>query len=214
MQPLRIPGWIRRGAAVCALSLAWPISISFAAGSAHGAAWHPGKTEAAVHSGDANPCHAEGKMEISLACDYSEGPDGSARNGEPRIVINRAKLWFGAKEDSKMRVELTFTNTSKRAFWENRAVYIAIDDESGENHLRRLLPSVDFRKLAPGTPITFNETLRAPAFQPGRYFILLWIPSSDPALKFEVTHDFRLANTGVADENSGLNRIATFTVVK
>lgn len=198
---------------MCALSPWWPIAVCFAAGSAHGAAWHLGKAEAAAHSGSANLCHAEGKLEISLACDYSDAPDGSAPKGEPRIVINRAKLWFGAKDDSKMRVELTFTNTSKPAFGENRPVYLAIDDESGENHLRRLLPSVDFRKLAPGRPITFNETLRAPAFQTGRYAILLWIPSSDAALKFDVAHDFRLANIGVAGEKSGLNRIATFTVV-
>lgn len=113
-----------------------------------------------------------------------------------------------------MRVELTFTNASEHAISQARTVYIAIDDESGQNHIRRQLPLVDFTKFVPGKPITFSEVLRAPAFQPGHYSIYLWIPSSDPSLKFDATHNFLLSNAGVPDEKSGLNTIATFTVTR
>lgn len=113
-----------------------------------------------------------------------------------------------------MRVELTFTNASGHAISETRTVYIAIDDDAGENHIRRPLPRVDFTKLVPGQSTTFSDVLRAPAFQPGHYKIYLWIPSSDPSLKFDATRNFLLSNSGVPDEKSGLNTIAAFTVVR
>jgi hypothetical protein len=157
-------------------------------------------------------CYAEGKLEISIDCEYSDAAGANAAkdgSAAPGVVLNHVKLSFRAKDDSKMRVELTFTKTSKQTISDARAVYIAIDEQSGENHLRRELPSVDFRKLAPGEPLTFSEPLRAPAFQAGHYKISLWIPSADPALKFDAAHNFLLANSSVADPKSGLNTIAT-----
>jgi hypothetical protein len=68
-------------------------------------------------------------------------------------------------------------------------VYLAFDDAKGENHMRRPLPHVDFTKLEPAKPMTFEETLLAPAFEPGMYSISLWIPSNDTALKFERAHN-------------------------
>jgi hypothetical protein len=168
----------------------------------------------AAKPGDARACHAEGKLEISIACDYADSAAAdSGVHSEPRIILDRAKLWFRAKDDSHMRIELTFTNRGARAISEARTVYIEIDDKSGQNYIRRPLPTVDFKKLEPGEPITFSETLRAPAFQPGAYTIYLWIPSADPSLKFEPTRNFLLGNSEVPDEKSGLNAIATFLVL-
>lgn len=169
----------------------------------------------ASNSKVASPCHVEGKLEIALDCDYQKASAPPLnKNFEPRIILNHSKLWFRVKDDSRMRVELTFTNASGQPISEARTVYIAIDDESGQNHLRRQLPSVDFTKLVPGKPTSFSEILRAPAFQPSNYTIYLWIPSSDPALKFDTAHNFQLSNEGVPDEKSGLNAIATFSVVR
>lgn len=162
-----------------------------------------------------NPCHVEGKLEIAIDCIYEQVPAAiSNEQFQPPIILTRAKLWFKAKDDSRMRVDLTFSLASPQAFLGARAVYLAIDDESGQNHVRRQLPLVDFTKLVPGKPVTFSEVLRAPAFQPGNYSIYLWIPSSDPSLKFDATHNFLFSNAGVPDEKSGLNTIATFTVVR
>jgi Domain of unknown function (DUF4832) len=160
-------------------------------------------------------CHVEGKTEIAIACDYAEAAvAASDGHAEPRIVLNRAVLWFKAKDDSRMRVDLTFTNAGKDAMKEGRPVYLAIDDDAGQNHLRRPLVHVDLTKIAPGEHLAFSETLRAPAFQPGHYTIQLWIPSADPALKFDSTRNFLIASVGVPDEKSGLNTIATFVVVR
>jgi hypothetical protein len=187
-----------------------------------GATWLTAAQSAvrSVPPAQANPavgqsCHVEGKTEIAIACDYAESPASASNiHAEARIVLNRAVLWFKAKDDSRMRVDLTFTNAGKDAMKEARPVYLAIDDDAGQNHLRRLLPRVDMTKIAPGEHVTFSEILRAPAFQPGRYTIQLWIPSADPALKFDSTHNLLLASAGMPDEKSGLNTIATFDVVR
>ena len=39
-----------------------------------------------------------------------------------------------------MRVQLTFTNDSGSEIADQRTVYLAIDEEKGENHMRRSLP--------------------------------------------------------------------------
>jgi len=52
----------------------------------------------------------------------------------------------------------------------------------------------------------------APALQPGRYFLRLWIPNPDPALKFDPARNLLLSNEGVPEPKSGLNRIATISV--
>jgi hypothetical protein len=110
-----------------------------------------------------------------------------------------------------MHVELTFTNDSDTKIAEKRTIYLAFDDAKGENHMRRPLPHVDFTKLEPGKPVTFEERLLAPAFERGIYSISLWIPSNDAALKFDRAHNFLLSDEGVPDTESGLNRIAKFT---
>jgi len=110
-----------------------------------------------------------------------------------------------------MLVELTFTNDSDAKIAEKSTIYIALDDAKGQNHMRRPLPHVDFTKLEPGKPMTFEERLLAPAFEPGIYSISLWIPSNDTALKFDPAHNFLLSNEGVPNTESGLNRIANFT---
>ena len=110
-----------------------------------------------------------------------------------------------------MHVELTFSNESDAKIEEKRRIYLALDDAKGQNHMRRPLPHVDFTKLEPGKPMTFEERLLAPAFEPGIYSISLWIPSNDAALKFDPAHNILLSNEGVPNTESGLNRIADFT---
>jgi hypothetical protein len=65
-----------------------------------------------------------------------------------------------------MHVQLTFTNESGSKIADRRTVYLAIDDDKGENHMRRSLPHVDFTKLELDKPVTFQETLLAPHFLP------------------------------------------------
>jgi hypothetical protein len=160
-----------------------------------------------------NPvCHAAGSHDIALSCDYIPADSKSAVSGEPRIALNHAAFSFKTKHDNWMSVTLTFTNLDRAAPSEARSVYLAIDDDSGKNYIRRVLPHVDFRTLAPGQKTDFSEHLLIPALHSGHYRIELWIPSSNSALKFDVSHNLLMESVGVADPKTGLNRVASFSV--
>jgi hypothetical protein len=160
-------------------------------------------------------CQATGAGEITIVCDYSAvAVNAEEAVSEPRIALNHAALSFKTKHDGWARVELAFTKLDAGPVPEPRMVYLAVDDDSGHNFIRRELPKVDFRSLVTGRRTAFSERLLLPAFQSGRYRIELWIPSSDPALRFNPNHNFLLSGFGLADKKTGLNRIATFSVVR
>lgn len=154
------------------------------------------------------PCDTTAQRELTLACEYTL----SAESASPRIAINRLSVSFQPKHESHMTLELTFTNMASTTLTEGRTVYFAIDDQAGQNHVRRPLPHVDFRALEPSKATTFTEHILMPAFQPGRYIINLWIPSNDPSVKFDPAHNLLLASDTVPNKKTGLNQLATFTV--
>jgi hypothetical protein len=158
-------------------------------------------------------CEAIGTGDLTITCAYTacSSVDADSRTA-PRIILNRAVISFIPSNESLMRVQLTFTNDSRSKIADQRTVYLAIDEEKGENHMRRSLPHVDLTKLEPGKPTKFQETLLAPAFSRGQYIVSIWIPSSDPSLKFDPTHNFLLSSNGVPEPGTGLNQIAKFAV--
>ncbi len=166
-------------------------------------------------STSAQPTAAAAKREIAITCDYETSPPGTEKGGdEPQIAIIHAALSFKTNTENWLRAKFTFANAGTTRISETRSVYLAIDDDSGHNFVRRVLPSVDFRSLAPGQQHVFSERLLIPALQPGHYKIELWIPSPDPALKFNRAHNLLLDNPSVADRKSGLNTLAAFDVVR
>jgi len=206
---------MRTGILVCLLSISLFSQVERAGGvgSQDGnprQARQPGAAASATSSTGPH-CETTGTGKITISCTYTAIPvAGSVEGATPRVVLNRAVISFGPWHESHMHVELEFTNDSGRKIVEQRTVYLAIDDPEGQNHMRRPLPSVDFTKLDFGKPSKFEETLLAPAFQPGPYTISLWVPSNDPAIKFDATHNFLLSSEEVPDSQTGLNRIATF----
>jgi hypothetical protein len=172
-----------------------------------------GKPPAIQASGSPPTCETIGTNELTLTCAYSAGsPVAADSRTAPRIILNRAIISFIPSDDSHMRVQLTFTNESGSKIVDRRTVYLAIDDDKGENHMRRSLPHVDFTKLEVDKPATFQETLLAPAFSLGTYLISLWIPSTDPSLTFDPKHNFLVSSSGVTLPASGLNQIGKFTI--
>jgi len=159
-------------------------------------------------------CETAGTDQLAITCMFLPADAGGTdARFVPRVILNRAAISFKTSNESHMRVELSFTNDSGGQISETRTVYLVIDDEKGENHMRRPLPHVDFTKLEPGKLTKFEDTLMAPAFAPGPYVVSLWIPSADLALKFNSAHNFLLSSAGVPDSNSALNRIAKFRAV-
>jgi len=167
------------------------------------------------HGSTETKCQATGKTEIRIDCAYEAAPVTTKASEEqkgPRILLDHALITFEPAHESRMRIELTFTNAGKIAPVEARTVYIEFDDEAGENHIRRPLPHVNLKTLTPDTPTTSVDQFLAPALQPGRYFVRLWIPSLDPKLKFDAAHNLLLGNEEVADPANGLNRIAVISI--
>ena len=170
---------------------------------------------ASLFASDSKLCHTSGSRSILITCDYThETSNAEPGVGEPRIALNHAAFSFKTRHDNWMSVSLWFTNLNSAKPSESRPVYLAIDDDSGHNYIRRVLPHVDFRSLAPGQKTEFSEHLLIPALHAGHYRIELWIPSSDPALKFDAGHNLLIVSDGVADRKTGLNRVASFAVVR
>jgi hypothetical protein len=158
-------------------------------------------------------CKAAGEAEISISCKYKAAPRAASQHGdEPRMVLLRATLSFGTVHESFLLINLTLENQGLNRISETRQVYLAIDDDAGHNHVRRVLPHVDFSKLAPGQRLTFSDRFLIGGFPAGHYTVQLWIPDPDPSLKFDPAHNFLLSSAGVADPTTGLNTLAEFIV--
>jgi len=160
-------------------------------------------------------CQIIGTLEIAITCDYTPMPANSAQTtGMPQIALNRAALSFKTKDDNWMRLELRLTKLDSTPISQTRPVYIEVDDDAGHNFIRRPLPNVKLAALAPGQSVDFHEQILVPALRPGHYQITLWIPSTDPQFKFSSTHNLLISSVGVADEKSGLNKVAAFSVTR
>ncbi|HVB55987.1 MAG TPA: hypothetical protein VNE63_06065 [Candidatus Acidoferrales bacterium] len=156
-------------------------------------------------------CKTAGDTHITITCRY-KAIHASANQGGPHIALNRFVVSFSTNDESLMRVDLTFTNEDTKPILEARTIYLAIDDAANHNYLRRILPQVDFRNLAPDKPRTYSDRLLAGSFRPGDYTFHLWIPSPEPSRKFSSADNFLLSSAGVPNPATGLNTLAEFTV--
>jgi len=155
-------------------------------------------------------CEASGGAKLALDCTFPVKSANRDENG-PQIALKHLMIKFRPDEESDMSVELKFENVSKTLLDERRTVYIELDDANRMNYIRRPLPSVDLREVKPGTSKSFHQTLLVPALRPNTYYVRLWIPSPDPAMKFDSRHNFLLAGT---DVEAGTNQIAVVTVTQ
>jgi hypothetical protein len=166
-----------------------------------------------VGSEGAPHCEISETHEIKITCMYTATPRSPKRGkDEQRIVLNRAELAFGTIRDSYMVVDLTFTNEGASPISGPHTAYLAVDNDAGQNMVRRVLPKMDLSKLSPGVPVTFSERFLIGGFRAGRYRISLLIPNTDPSLKDDPGRNVLLSNEGVADPVTGSNTIAHFRV--
>ena len=169
--------------------------------------------QASLQNKPGNPrCDVKGNTELTITCNYSPAPNAAGQSNAPRITLDHASFSFDTSDDSHMRIGLTFSNRGTAALSESRTVYIAVDGADSKNYLRRPLPHVELRKLAPHQTLAFTEILLSPAYPRGTYIIKLWIPSPDDSLKFDAAHNLLLDSAGVADSATGMNKLATFKV--
>ena len=160
-------------------------------------------------------CKTTRTKEITISCSYTPSPRGASDSKNvARIVLNHAELSFETNHESQMLVELEFTNEGRSIITPAPAVYLAIDDDTGRNVIRRVLSHVDLSKLHPGERLTFSDRFLVGAFSGGRYTISLSIPDSDPSRKNTPIYNMPLSSVGVADPTTGLNVVAHFSVAR
>ena len=158
-------------------------------------------------------CETTGTKEITISCVYAPSIRASpGGKNVARIALNHAKLTFEPLHESYMLVELELTNEGKSSLTSAPAVYLAIDDDTGRNVVRRPLPHVDMARLHSGERLTFSERLLVGAFTGGRYTISLWIPDPEPSRKNIPAFNMLLCSAGVPDPTTGLNTVAHFSI--
>lgn len=158
-------------------------------------------------------CETTGRSEVTITCTYTPTHHGASDPKDAvRVVLNRAQLSFKTNHESHMLVELEFTNESRGRIFPAPTVYLAIDDDTGRNVVRRVLAHVDLSKIQPGGRLTFSDRFLVGAFPGGRYTISLSIPNSNSSLKDNPAYNILLSSAGVADPSTGLNTVAHFSV--
>jgi hypothetical protein len=169
----------------------------------------PDKTEVAPQ------CKTTGTKEITISCTYTPSLETSTiTKNVARIVLNRAEVSFELNHESYMRVELEFTNEGGSSLTSAPTVYLAIDDDTGRNAIRRVLTHVDLARLHTGERLTFIDRLLVGAFTSGQYTISLSIPDPEPSRKNIPAYNMLLSSTGVPDPATRLNTIAHFSVAR
>jgi hypothetical protein len=187
--------------------LRWLIACSVCIGFASPARFQ--LTAQSVNSPGA--CQTTVAKDLSLDCLYGAGT--TSRDGSPHLWLKHASISFEVKGESYMSVSLQIKNEDTERFAERRTVFIEIDDTKGVNYLRRALRHADLGLLEPGETRVFFERLLVGAFRPGEYIISLWIPSPEPGETYNSRRNFLLRGENVADPDTGLNKLAQFTVL-
>jgi len=157
-------------------------------------------------------CQATTANNLVLDCAYRLGTTRLASS--PHLRLIHASMSFEIKGESYMSLSLLIANEDTVRFVERRTVFIEIDDPQGKNYLRRALSHVDLSLIDPGGTRAFSEKLLVGSFLPGDYIISLWIPSPDAEHTYNSKRNFLLSGDNVADPETGLNRLAQFTVLR
>lgn len=158
-------------------------------------------------------CEVAGTRQLHIVCEFTPVKEESFPPGSAGLVaITYAELTFGTRDENWANITLKLMKLNDAAFSEEHLVYLEIDDDAGNNYIRRLLPGVKLSALAAGKPGEFTEHILFPALRPGHYEVKLWMPSAEPKNKFSPAHNLLVSSIGVGDEATGLNRLAAFSV--
>jgi hypothetical protein len=160
-------------------------------------------------------CETAGMKKITISCSFTPSLRGASDPKDvARIVLNHAELSFEPNHESPMLVELEFTNVGGSSITSAPTVYLAIDDDTGRNVIRRALPNVDLARLRTGERLTFSDRFLVGAFPGGRYTISLSIPDPELSRKNNPAYNMLLSSTGVPNPTTGQNTVAHFSVTR
>ena len=116
-----------------------------------------------------------------------------------RLVDSAAQV-----EGRELRVSVTVRNDGFANLYNPRPVILVLRERS-TGRIQRVPIATDARRWMPSESATFRVTA---TLAPGEYDILLHLPDAAPSLRDRPEFAVRLANPGVWEPATGMNRLA------
>lgn len=128
-----------------------------------------------------------------------------------RFVLDKGQFTKKPKAGDSYRVVLTLHNDGFSPAQNPRDVELVLTDKGG-NVLKTTPVSADPRYWMPGKTITVDQTMKLPEGISGE--VTLWLNLPDPCsnLRNNPMFSIQLANDGIWDENTGYNKLHSFTL--
>ena len=110
-----------------------------------------------------------------------------------------------------MALTVRMGNDGWAALTNPRQLWVVLD--RGSSRYEVALPDADPQWWFGGEEVEITVRLQLPAdVAPGAYDLALWLPDAAASLRDDAHYAIRLANDGVWDETSGLNRLVSIDV--
>lgn len=129
-----------------------------------------------------------------------------------RLALVSAKLAPKARPGGAFELEVALANSGFAAPFNPRPVQLVLSGAG--TTWRATLSAVEVRAWLPGAPIALSKrVVQLPSdLPPGQYELGLALPDAAPALAAHGEYAIRLANDGVWDATSGMNRLGTIEI--
>ncbi|WP_207534509.1 DUF4832 domain-containing protein [Desertivirga arenae] len=123
-----------------------------------------------------------------------------------RIVLKQAKLPTAVKAGKKVKIDVQLKNTGFASPYNPRPVQLVLRD-SKDGSIYRIELQTRIQKWYPGE-VFLRESVRLPKeIKNGDYDLFLGMPDGYTSLQNRPEYSVRLANEGLWEESSGLNRL-------
>ena len=128
-----------------------------------------------------------------------------------RFVLEKGQYTKGAKAGESFRVVLDLRNDGFAAVQNPRDAELVLTDKGGKV-LKTWSLNSDPRYWMPGEKTTIDQTVTLPDSVSGEVTLSLNLPDPCETLRNNPLFSIQLANEDIWDENTGLNKLYTFTL--
>ncbi len=124
-----------------------------------------------------------------------------------RFVLRGAELSEAVRPGGVLVFNFMIENVGFAAPHNPRALCLVLRDAASGREAAAAI-SLDPRTWLPGDTLSFSRRFRLPGDWPaGATSVALWLPDPEPSLRDDPRYAIRLANSGIWEQNRGMNRI-------
>ena len=128
-----------------------------------------------------------------------------------RFVLREGYFTPSPAAGADYRVALKIENVGFAAAMNPRDVELVLSDSTGKV-IQTYKVDSDPRYWFENSTVTLDQTIKLPAGLSGEYTLSLSLPDPEATLRSNPRFSIRLANDGIWDDESGLNKLRTFTL--